>query len=166
VDLVIRPVRPDDAEGLVSILNPIITAGLYTVFDAPFTAEAERRFIEAFPPRGVFLAAESQQDGQLVGFQAMEPFAGYTHAFDHVGVLGTYVDLAYRRRGIARELFQATFAAARGKGYEKIFTFIRADNRAALGAYLDQGFSVIGRAHRQAKVGGRYVDEVLIEKFL
>jgi predicted GNAT family acetyltransferase len=39
-------------------------------------------------------------------------------AFDHVGVIGTYVDLELRRRGGASRLFGATCDAAQRKGYE------------------------------------------------
>jgi L-amino acid N-acyltransferase YncA len=162
----IREAGPDDAEAIVRILNPIIAAGVYTVFDTPFTPDSEREYIRNFPTRGVFLLAVSQRDDQVVGFQSMEPFAGYTHAFDHVGVLGTYVDLDWRRQGVATQLFRATFAAAVRKGYEKIFTFVRADNPAALKTYLRQGFRTVGTAHRQARIGDRYVDEIIIEKFL
>src|SRR5437762_8181222 len=135
----IRQARPQDAEGIVRILNPIIAAGLYTALDTPFTSEAEARYIRDFPARGVFLVAVRQADNRVVGFQSMEPFASYTHAFDHVGVLGTYVDLNCRRQGIATQLFRATFGTAVRKGYEKIFTFVRADNPAALQTYLRHG---------------------------
>jgi L-amino acid N-acyltransferase YncA len=164
--LEIREARPEDAEAVVRILNPIIAAGVYTVFDTLITSDSEREYILNFPARGVFLLAVRQPDNQVVGFQSMEPFASYTHAFDHVGVLGTYVDLACRRQGIATQLFQATFAAAVGKGYEKIFTFVRADNPPALQTYLRQGFRTVGTARRQARIGGRYVDEIIIEKLL
>ena len=107
-----------------------------------------------------------EPDGTIVGFQVLEPYATYPRAFDHVGSLGTYVDLELRRQGIARRLFAATFDAARGKGYEKIFTFVRADNPAALQTYLGQGFLVVGNAKRQAKIDGQYIDEILIEKWL
>jgi L-amino acid N-acyltransferase YncA/catechol 2,3-dioxygenase-like lactoylglutathione lyase family enzyme len=164
--LEIREARPDDADAVVRILNPIIAAGVYTVFDTPFTPDAEREYIRNLPPRGIFLVAVSQPDNAVVGFQTMEPVASYTHAFDHVGVLGTYVDLDRRRQGIASRLFAATFAAAVQKGYEKIFTFVRADNPAALQTYVGQGFRIVGQAHRQARLDGRYVDEVIIEKAL
>jgi L-amino acid N-acyltransferase YncA len=166
MDLLVRDATPDDAGAIVGILNPIIEAGTYTVFDTPFTAEAERKYILNFPPRGIFHVALRHGDQRLVGFQSLEPFASYTHAFDHVGVLGTYVDLSYRRQGISRRLFQATFDAARRKGYEKLFTYVRADNSAALASYLNQGFEVVGTARRQAHINAKYVDEVIIEKFL
>jgi len=164
--VIIRDARPEDAESVVRILSPIIESGLYTVLDRPFTVEEERRYIETFPSRGVFHVAVSPADGQVVGFQSIEPFAAYTHAFDHVGVPGTYVDPAQQRRGIARSLFAATFEAARRKSYEKLFTYIRHDNPAALAAYCSQGFRVVGTAQRHAKVQGRYVDEIMVEKLL
>ena len=166
IKIEIREVRSDDAEAIARILNPIIAAGIYTAFDTPLTSDAEREYIEKFPARGVFLVAVRQTDHHVVGFQSMEPFASYTHAFDHVGVLGTYVDLDQRRRGVATRLFQATFAAAVRKGYEKIFTYVRADNSVALQTYLQQGFQTVGTARRQARVGGQYVDEIIIEKLL
>lgn len=166
MDWSIREVRPDDAEGIVDVINPIIEAGIYTVFDAPFTTESEREYILNFPPRGVFNVAIERPQERVVGFQSMEPFASYTHAFDHVGVLGTYVDLSCRRKGIAKGLFAATLEAATAKGYEKIFTYIRADNDAALTTYANHGFRVVGRAHRHAKINGAYVDEIMVERFL
>ena len=166
MDLLVRSATPDDAGAIVGILNPIIEAGTYTVLDAPFTVEAEREYILDFPPRGIFHVALRRGDQKLLGFQSLEPFANYTHAFDHVAVLGTYVDLSYRRQGIGRRLFQATFDAARRKGYKKLFTYVRADNPAALASYLNQGFEVVGTAQRQAHIDGKYVDEVIIENFL
>ena len=166
MDVLVRDARPDDAEAIVGILNPIIETGAYTVFDEPLTAEAEREYILGFPRRGVFHVAVGHQDKKVVGFQNMEPFATYTHAFDHVGIIATYVDLSCRRQGIGRRLFAATFEAAKGKGYEKIFTYVRADNPAALACYLDQRFQVVGTATRQARINGKYVDEVIIERFL
>lgn len=164
--MIIREARPGDAEAIARILNRIIEARAFTVFDTPFSIEAERAYIETFPGRGVFLVATSEPDQQVVGFQSMEPFASYTHAFDHVGVLGTYVDLDCRRQGIATRLFHATFEAARRKAYRKIFTYIRADNPAALATYVNHGFTVIGTARDHAWIDGRYLDEIIVERML
>jgi L-amino acid N-acyltransferase YncA len=166
MDLSVRDAEPADAEALVGILNPIIDARLYTAFDTPFTVDAERAYIVNLPPRGIWKVAVRDRDHRVVGFQITEPYASYTGAFDHVGTLGTYVDLDVRRQGVATRLFAATFDAARQNGYEKAFTFVRADNPAALQTYLDHGFVVVGNARRQAKIDGRYIDEILIEKWL
>src|SRR5687768_4798610 len=165
-NLFIREATPHDAEAIARILNDIIGARVFTAFDTPFSIEAERAYIETFPERGVFLVATSERDRQVVGFQSMEPFASYTHAFDHVGVLGTYVDLDCRRTGIAKRLFPATFEAAVRKGYRKIFTYIRADNRAALSTYIHHRFTIVGTARGHARIDGQYVDAIIVERFL
>jgi L-amino acid N-acyltransferase YncA len=166
MEIAVRDVEPSDAAGLVRVLNPIIEARCYTVLDAPVSVETERDYVLDFPDRGIWKVAVREPDRTIVGFQVLEPYASYTHAFDHVGTLGTYVDPELRRHGIARRLFAATFDAARAKGYEKIFTFVRADNPAALQTYLSQGFVVVGTAKRQARIDGQYIDEILIEKWL
>ncbi|MEZ5124756.1 MAG: GNAT family N-acetyltransferase [Thermoleophilia bacterium] len=166
MDLVIREARPGDAAAAIAILNPIIAAGSYVVFDAPLGEVEERRYIESLPPRALFLVAERADDGVIVGLQSVEPFAAHASAFDHVGVIGTYVDLDNLRRGIARRLFDATFVLARRRGFKKLFTYIRVDNSAALAAYTWHGFSIVGRAERHAKIGVRYIDEIIVERWL
>lgn len=166
MDFLIREARLEDAEAIVSILNPIIAAGTYTVFDAPLTPEFEREYIKGFAPRGVFHVAVCCPELEVVGWESIEPFATYTHAFDHVAVIGTFVDLSWRRRGIGTRLSATTFEAARHKGYEKVFTYVRADNLNSLAFHLKLGFRIVGTAQRQARLNGRYVDEIVIEKFL
>lgn len=166
LSLVVRDVRPDDTEAIIGILNPIIESGAYSAMDTPFTLEAEQEFIRRFPQRGVFHLAEEPRELRVVGFQTVEPFATYTRAFDHVGVIATFVEMACRRRGVGGRLAEATFEEARRKGYEKLFTLVRADNPGALRFYDGLGFRAVGTAARHVRVGSKYVDEVIIERFL
>jgi L-amino acid N-acyltransferase YncA len=162
----IREAMPADAEAIAAILNPIIEAGVYTVIDGPVTVDQERGFIINSSPRGIFHVAVDTADASVVGFQVAQPIAAYTHAFDHVCDMGTYVDLSRRRLGIASAMFRASFAALAAKGCEKLFTFVRADNPVSLQTYRHHGFEVVGVATRHAKVAGRYIDETIIEKSL
>ena len=130
------------------------------------TVEEEREFICSVPSRGVFHIAEDASRHEAVGFQTLEPYATFTHAFDHVGAVATFVDLGCQSRGVGKRLSETTFEKAQGKGYEKLFTFVRADNQDALQFYRKLGFRVIGTAKKQAKISGNYVDEVIIEMFL
>jgi RimJ/RimL family protein N-acetyltransferase len=68
------------------------------------------------------------------------------------------------RRGLRQEL--GSSEREMHLEYEKIFTFVRADNPAALQTYLAQGFQTVGTAVRHALIGGKYVDEIIIEKHL
>ena len=54
----IRPVRIEDAEGVVNVLNPLVQAGESTALDRVITADEERIFISGFPARGVFNGAK------------------------------------------------------------------------------------------------------------
>ena len=166
MEIVIREAKPDDAAGIVAVFNPIIEARSFTLFDTPFSVEAERSYIEGLTARDIFHVAVRATDDVVVGFQSMSPFATYTRALDHVGIIGTYVDLQNRRRGIAKSLFPVTMDAARRKGYEKIFTYILADNPVALATYQAEGFRVVGKAERHANLHGRYVDVIVVERFL
>jgi len=164
--LLIRQAQPGDAAGIVAVLNPIIEAGTYTVLDTPLTVEFERKYIVDFPERGIFHVAARGQDHNIVGLQSLEPFASYTHAFDHVGVIGTYVALPHQRHGVGTCLSRATFDAARRLGYRKIMTYIRVDNLASVCFHLKLGFRLIGTVREQARIGDRYVDEIMVEMFL
>ncbi len=162
----IRNVELSDANEIINILNPIIESGFFTVLDKPFTLEAERAFISNFPSRGVFHVAAEKNERNIVGFQTVEPFASYSSFFDHVGIIGTYVHLSYQQQGISSQLFQATFKAMRQKGYEKVFAYVRSDNPNALSTYQKQGFGIVGTAKKHAKINDKYVDEIMIERFL
>jgi hypothetical protein len=105
MELLIREATPDDAAGIVAVSNPIIEARSFTLFDTPFSIEAERSYIEGLTSRDIFHVAVRAGDDTVVGFRSTSPFASYTHAFDHVGVIGTYVELGSRRQGIAKSLF-------------------------------------------------------------
>jgi hypothetical protein len=74
VDLRIREVRAEDAAGVVAILNPIIEAGVYTAFDAPFSEEQERAYIGSLPERAIFLVAVSwaPMSASTVGVRASQ----------------------------------------------------------------------------------------------
>ena len=162
--MIVRNARPDDAQAIVDILNPIILERTHTAFDTPFTVEQELHYLLHFPRRGIWKVVAD--DDRVYGFQIVEPFATYTGAFDHVGTIATFVDLAFRGQGIAARLFDATFETAPARGYAKFFTFVRADNAMALRTYGRHGFTIAGTARKHARIDGRYIDEIMIEKLL
>ncbi len=162
----VRAVREEDAASIVGLLNPLIQAGTYTVMDEPVSVDEQIDFIRGFPERGVFNVAVCDTSGRLLGLQDVAPISPGSGAFEHVGVISTFVALGSHGRGIGRSLSEATFRAATRLGFVKISATIRADNPRAVSFYLSQGFRIVGTAQRHALIGGRYVDEVLAERFL
>jgi L-amino acid N-acyltransferase YncA len=165
MSILVREARVEDANGIIQVLNPIIEARANSVFTSTFSEQDERDIIAQFPKRGIFHVAVNT-DQTIVGFQTVEPFGTYTPAFDHVGIIGTFVSMSHQKQGVGKILFQATFQAAISKGYEKLCAYVRADNTAGLEAYLGQGFIKVGIAQNHAKVEGKYIDEIIIERFL
>jgi len=165
-DVSVRRAGPDDAAGVAAVLNQVIAGGRHSLLDTPFSIAEERAYIEGLPERSFLHVAEAADSG-VVGFQTVIPWNTFvTREFDHVATMGTYVDEAWRRRGVGAALARASFAAALDLGYEKVFTDLRADNPDSLVYHLALGFSVVGAARRHARVGGRDVDVLFVERFL
>jgi L-amino acid N-acyltransferase YncA len=166
LDIVVRRATADDAAAVARLINEVILAGLPSLLDTPFGDDEERAYIAALPARGFIHVAELP-DGSVIGSQTIVPAGDFaTHQLDHVATIGTWIDARYRRRGVGRRLAEASFAAARALGYEKIFTDVRDDNVDSLAFHVSLGFRVAGTARRQAKAAGRYHDVWLIEQFL
>jgi dephospho-CoA kinase len=160
----IRAATPADAEAIAAVWRAIVAEGGLTVVDRPFTPAQERAYLEQLPPRGRITAAVV--DEIVVGFQTLEPYATFTAAMDHVGVLGTQILAPWRGQGLGRRLSQATFDFARQAGFTKLVISVRGDNPGAQAFYTALGFQPCGRLARQALFEGRYVDELLFELFL
>jgi dephospho-CoA kinase len=160
----IRPGTAEDADGVKTVLNAVVREGGLTILDRTLTVAQERAFLKALPARARLTVA--QIGAVVVGFQIIEPVVQYTRALDHVASLGSYVLAAVRGQGIGRAMSQATFAAARELGFSKLVINVRADNAAAQAFYTQLGFHSCGRLSRQAFVDGRYVDELIYERFV
>lgn len=161
----VRTVVESDAEAIVSLLNPIIDEGTHTIMVEPITVDDQVDFIIRFPDRGVYHLAISD-DGKVLGIQDVQPIASDTTALNHVGQISTFVSLDDQRSGVGRAMSRATFRAAKAKGFLKLCASIRVDNRTAISFYQSQGFQIIGTARRHALIDGKYLDEVLAERFL
>jgi L-amino acid N-acyltransferase YncA len=162
----VRLATTDDAVGVAAVLNRVIAGGRHSLLDTPFTVAEERAYIDALPERSFLHVAEATGSG-ILGFQTVIPWNTFTtHEFDHVATMGTYVDERHRRRGVGAALASASFAAALQLGYEKVFTDLRADNLDSLGYHLALGFTIVGVARRHARLAGRDIDVIFIERFL
>jgi len=159
----ITPAGADEAEGLAAVLNCVAREGELSVIDRTFTPAQERAFLRRLPDRSFVIVAHT--GSVLGGFQVLEPYASYTRAMDHVGTLGSYVLASLRGRGLGRAMLAVTLAHAREAGFKKLTIAVRSDNPLAIAFYVRHGFVPCGRLARQAFVAGRYVDELLFERF-
>lgn len=117
------------------------------------------------PPSGwkILLAAECEH--HIVGWcrvfaETVSPFAR------HTAEVGIGVTKPYREIGIGTCLLRQAIQAAREARLEKLTATAFAINERALNLFIGRGFKVTGRRYRQFNLDGRYVDELLMERFL
>jgi L-amino acid N-acyltransferase YncA len=174
---VIRAGTLDDAPGIARLINAVIAEETPVLLTGAFADDEERAFLAALAPRGGFHVAEAATDPaatrpraapprEIVAAQVFAPYAADMPAHAHVVEMGTWVDAAWRRRGLGRSLWEQTAALARERGFTKVFTDVRADNLESLAFHLAIGFSIVGTARGQAVIDGRVHDVVLIERGL
>jgi L-amino acid N-acyltransferase YncA len=165
MEITIRHVKESDAAAIVALLNPIITAGVYTAMTETFSAADQLDFIRNFPQRGIYHIALGGDHQNALGIQDVMPIST-SKVFRHVGEISTFVALDAHRHGVGQSLCRATFRVAKERGYLKLRATVRGDNLQALAFYQSRGFELIGIARKHAWLYGSYVDEVLLEKFL
>lgn len=114
-------------------------------------------------------------DISLVGAFDRAELVGITGVWRHVRwklrhkgeVVAVYVRPAWRGRGVAGRLLDEILDRARAMpGVEQLQLGVGRDNEAATRLYRSRGFEPFGLERRALLVDGRYVDEVLMQRFL
>ena len=134
--MIVRSVRPEDAEVLLAILNEIIAIGGTTAYETPLS---KQDFLDHFlsgPDHIACLAAE-RSDGTLLGFQALERNPRLP---DDCADIATFARQSPRIPGVGAALFQETRRLAAAQGFASINATIRADNAPGLAYYARMGF--------------------------
>jgi ribosomal-protein-alanine N-acetyltransferase len=109
---------------------------------------------------GAFALAARDEDA-VRGFILMRAVASEAE------VLTLAVDPASRRRGVARALLEAGFAAAAAGGAEAVFLEVAIDNPGAIDLYEGAGFTQAGRRRAYyARSGRAAVDALVLRRTL
>lgn len=129
----VRPARPQDATGMVAVLNPIIAAGGSTAIQTPVTSGDMAKVIAT----ALCCHVATGPDGEIAGMQWLEPDDDPAEAY---GYSSTFARRAPRLPGVGRALFVATCRSARAAKLTHLIAVIRADNVSGLGYYAKMGF--------------------------
>jgi len=138
--LLIRPVRPEDAGAIWSILEPTIRAGETYTLD-PQMSEADALAFWLGADKDTFVAEE---DGSIVGtyFIRQNQAGGGAHVCN----CGYMTSNAATGRGIARLMCQHSLDYARARGYRAMqFNFVVSTNERAVRLWESLGFKTVGR---------------------
>ena len=120
-------------------------------------------FLTESPPQAFLVAVI---DGAVVGYIRLGsplPLPENAHV---IGVLGLAVAPEARRRGVATALLAAAEERARSRGVRKLSLRTFSTNPAAIRLYTRFGFQREGLLRGEFLIGGQYVDDILLAKYL
>jgi len=160
----IRPARPEDAPALTALLNHWILASAVTFNPVPKTEADILQTIAAKAEAGhAFLVAED--DGRLLGQASYGQFragAGYATCMEHSISLAPDV----RGKGTGTALLAAIEDHARARGVHQMIAGVSSENPAGRDFHARMGYRVIATIPEAGFKFGRYMDLVLMQKFL
>lgn len=156
----VRPAEPRDAAGIAAIWNPIIRDTAITFTNAEKSIpDLERRMAEA----PAFFVAE--RDGVLAGFVVMGQFRagpGYARTME----LTIHIAETARGQGAGRALLSALEGAARAQGVGSLWAGIGGENPGSVRFHSRLGFEEVATLPRVGYKFGRWMDLVLMRKWL
>ena len=156
----VRPAEPRDAEAVAAIYNHGIEERQATFETRPRSPE---EVVDWLDDRGPFLVAA---DGETVlGFARVSAYST-REAYAGVGEHTVYVSADARGRNVGFTLLDALAEAAEQAGYHKLTSRVFATNAASRALHHKAGFTEVGIQRRHAKLDGRWVDTVLVERLL
>ena len=152
-EIVIRPVRPDDAEGVHQLrLLPTVIDGTLAI-PSQSIEETRHRLASYGPDTHSFVAVV---DGQVVGMAGLHVRAGKLR---HTASLGMMVHDRFQGQGIGRKLLAALLEIADSYlGLVRVELEVFPDNERAIRLYESAGFEHEGRKRKAVWRHGQHED--------
>lgn len=152
------------ATGILAIWNPVIRETAIT-FNAQEKDENElvRMIVGRADAGHGFLVAE--EAGEVLGFATYAQFragVGYARAMEHTVMLGPEA----RGRGLGRALMEALEAQARDRGVHSMIGGVSAENAPGIAFHAAIGYAEVARVPEVGWKFDRWMDLVLMQKFL
>jgi len=160
----IRTARAADAAAIAHFWNPMIRDSVVTFNSAEKSPEEIAASIAATAARGHgFLVAE--EAGAVLGFASYGQFrgsVGYRHSFEHTVILAPEA----RGRGVGRALMAALAEHARAARGHSLIAGVSGENAPGIAFHRAIGFTEVARIPEVGRKFERWMDLVLLQKFL
>lgn len=157
--MIIRQARPEDAEAIAALWNPVIRDTAITFNSVEKTVETMTQEIAA---RHAFLLAE---DDALLGFATYGQFrggVGYARTGEHTIALAPDT----RGRGIGRALMQVLEDHAREAGFHSMIAGVSDENPGGIAFHERMGYAQVAVLPQVGWKFERWMDLILLQKLL
>jgi ribosomal protein S18 acetylase RimI-like enzyme len=156
----IRPARLTDETVIQQI-----DVGTWTTDSSPAPpAPPDQPFFGERNQLADVLVAEA--DGQVIGYAILRQAVPIPSHGDVLEINGLAVDPAHQGHGAGRQLVEACAEQARSRGARKLTLRVLGNNDRARRLYEACGFQIEGVLRDEFNLDGRYVDDVLMARFL
>lgn len=158
--MIVRAATLADAEAIGQIHNPIIRDTAITFNSRERTHEEIREAIRILP---CFLVAE--MGGKLGGFLSYDQFRkgpGYARCMEHTIIIAAEA----QGQGVGRSLIQAAEQHAKANGVGSLWAGVSAENPKGVTFHARHGFVEVARLPRVGFKFGRWMDLILMRKWL
>jgi len=163
-NVIIRPVRMEDAESLMRNANLVRAEEVYIMLDRELgDLQAERRWLAEFDAeRNAMFVADAA--GEVVG--SADCHGGTYAKTRHVGGIGIAIRDGWRGVGLGRILMERILEWMRARGFKKAELAVFGTNGRARHLYESLGFENEGMSRRHLLIRGAYDDEILMGLWL
>lgn len=158
--MIIRPARPSDAARVTDIQNIYIRDTAVTFNSREKSVEETAASIQSLP---FFAVAEDEE--QVWGFICYDQLRkgyGYARAMEH----SILMDRSATGRGVGRRLVEAAEKHAREAGIGSLWAGVSGENPGGVSFHARIGFEEVARLPKVGFKFGRWMDLILMRKWL
>ena len=159
----IRAATLDDAPAIAKIYNQGIEDRVATYETEPRSAEEQQAWLRAVADR--FPTIVAQIDGEIAGWASAGPYRT-RECYRGIGEFSIYVRRDWRGRGVGDLLIAALINEAERLGLWKLLSRIFPFNAASRALCRKHGFREVGVYEKHARLDGRWLDVVIVERLI
>jgi phosphinothricin acetyltransferase len=159
----IRTATADDAAAIAEIYNQGIEDRVATYETKRRSAEDQRTWLQTIAGRYPVVVAEI--DGQIIGWAAAGLYRD-RECYRGIGEFSMYVRRDSRGQGIGDALIAALIVEAERLGLWKLLSRIFPFNEASRALCRKHGFREVGVYEKHARLDGRWLDVVIVERLI
>ncbi len=159
----IRTATADDAAAIAEIYNQGIEDRVATYETRRRSAEDQQAWLQSIAGR--YPAVVAQIDGEIVGWAGAGPYRN-RECYRGIGEFSMYVRRDRRGRGVGDLLLAGLISEAERLGLWKLLSRIFPFNEASRALCCKHGFREVGVYEKHARLDGRWLDVVIVERLI
>ncbi|HEY9660960.1 MAG TPA: N-acetyltransferase family protein [Allocoleopsis sp.] len=161
----VRPATHADLPFILEIYNEAVLNTTASYDYNPTTLEARVEWYENHLQNNLPILVAELTDGTIAGWSSLSAFRraeGYCFTAED----SVYVAVAYRGKGIGKQLLIPLIEAAQQRGLHSIVAGIDAENEVSIGLHARLGFETVACLKEVAFKFDRWLDLVLMQRML